>query len=114
MCAVIVNRLSLTVVWGVSFGLKVNPLPCRGFRWSPTRSLPPSGISSEIEMKRVAVIRAGVLGLTAGYHALNAGHEVVVYQADKVPGGMAAHFDFGGLSLERCYHFVCKADRPSN
>ena len=26
---------------------------------------------------------------------------------------MAAHFDFGGLSLERFYHFVCKADRPT-
>ena len=26
---------------------------------------------------------------------------------------MAAHFDFGGLSLERYYHFVCKSDRPT-
>ena len=26
---------------------------------------------------------------------------------------MAAHFDFGGLSLERFYHFVCKADQPT-
>ena len=26
---------------------------------------------------------------------------------------MAAHFDFGGLSIERFYHFVCKADRPT-
>ena len=25
---------------------------------------------------------------------------------------MAAHFDFAGLSIERFYHFVCKADRP--
>ena len=64
-------------------------------------------------MKRVAVIGAGVMGLAAGYHALKAGHSVVVYEADKVPGGMAAHFDFGGLSLERFYHFVCKADRPT-
>jgi protoporphyrinogen oxidase len=64
-------------------------------------------------MKRVAVIGAGVMGLAAGYHALKAGHQVVVYEADKVPGGMAAHFDFGGLSLERFYHFVCKADRPT-
>jgi protoporphyrinogen oxidase len=64
-------------------------------------------------MKRVAVIGAGVMGLAAGYHALKAGHSVVVYEADKVPGGMAAHFDFGGLSLERFYHFVCKADQPT-
>ena len=26
---------------------------------------------------------------------------------------MAAHFDLGGLSIERYYHFVCKADRPT-
>jgi protoporphyrinogen oxidase len=64
-------------------------------------------------MKRVAVIGAGVMGLAAAYHALKAGHSVVVYEADKVPGGMAAHFDFSGLSLERFYHFVCKADQPT-
>ena len=64
-------------------------------------------------MKRVAVIGAGVMGLATAYHALKAGHEAVVYEADKVAGGMAAHFDFGGLSLERYYHFVCKADRPT-
>jgi protoporphyrinogen oxidase len=63
-------------------------------------------------MKRVAVIGAGAMGLAVAYHALKARHRVVVYEADKVPGGMAAHFDFGGLSLERYYHFVCKADRP--
>jgi protoporphyrinogen oxidase len=64
-------------------------------------------------MKRVAIIGAGAMGLAAGYHALKAGHQVVVYEADRVPGGMAAHFDFGGLSLERFYHFVCKADQPT-
>ena len=26
---------------------------------------------------------------------------------------MAAHFDLGGLSIERYYHFVCKADRAT-
>jgi protoporphyrinogen oxidase len=64
-------------------------------------------------MKRVAVIGAGAMGLATAYHALKAGHRVVVYEADTVPGGMAAHFDFGGLSLERYYHFVCKSDRPT-
>jgi protoporphyrinogen oxidase len=61
----------------------------------------------------VAVVGAGVMGLATAYHAQKAGHAVVVYEADKVPGGMAAHFDFGGLSLERYYHFICKADRST-
>lgn len=64
-------------------------------------------------MARVAIIGAGAMGLAAAYHALRAGHEVEVWEADKVPGGMAAHFDFDGLSIERFYHFVCKADRPT-
>ncbi|TJW71904.1 MAG: FAD-dependent oxidoreductase, partial [Mesorhizobium sp.] len=38
------------------------------------------------------------------------GHEVHIIEADDRPGGMAAHFDFGGLSIERFYHFVCKSD----
>jgi protoporphyrinogen oxidase len=64
-------------------------------------------------MEQVAVIGAGAMGLAAAYHAAKAGHRVTVYEADRVPGGMAAHFDFGGLSIERYYHFVCKADQPT-
>lgn len=64
-------------------------------------------------MANVAVVGAGAMGLAAAYHALKAGHRVRVYEADSVPGGMAAHFDFGGLSIERYYHFVCKPDQPT-
>jgi protoporphyrinogen oxidase len=64
-------------------------------------------------MVRVAVVGAGAMGLAAAYHALAAGHAVTVFEADRVAGGMAAHFDFDGLSIERFYHFVCKADRPT-
>jgi protoporphyrinogen oxidase len=64
-------------------------------------------------VKRVAVVGAGVMGLATAYYALKDGHQVTVYEADKVAGGMAAHFDFGGFSLERYYHFVCKADQPT-
>jgi protoporphyrinogen oxidase len=50
------------------------------------------------------------MGLATAWHASKAGHQVVVLEADRIPGGMAAHFDFGGLSIERFYHFVCKPD----
>jgi protoporphyrinogen oxidase len=63
--------------------------------------------------QNVAIIGAGAMGLAAAYHAVKAGHTVTVYEADWVAGGMAAHFDFGGLSIERYYHFVCKSDRPT-
>jgi protoporphyrinogen oxidase len=64
-------------------------------------------------MTEMAVIGAGAMGLAAAYHLLKAGHKVEVFEADDRPGGMAAHFDLDGLSIERFYHFVCKADLPT-
>jgi protoporphyrinogen oxidase len=64
-------------------------------------------------MTRIVVIGAGVMGLAAAHRAVSLGHEVDLIEADSVPGGMAAHFDFGGLSIERFYHFVCKSDEPT-
>jgi protoporphyrinogen oxidase len=53
------------------------------------------------------------MGLAAAYHALKYGHDVTLIEAASEPGGMAAHFDFGGLSIERFYHFVCKSDHAT-
>jgi protoporphyrinogen oxidase len=64
-------------------------------------------------MGHVAVVGAGAMGLAAAYHAAKAGYSVEVLEAGPEPGGMAAHFDFDGLSIERFYHFVCKADAPT-
>ncbi|MFC0408649.1 NAD(P)/FAD-dependent oxidoreductase [Roseomonas elaeocarpi] len=64
-------------------------------------------------MTDVAVIGAGAMGLAAAYHLLKAGHRVEVFESDDRPGGMAAHFDLDGLSIERFYHFICKSDQPT-
>jgi protoporphyrinogen oxidase len=53
------------------------------------------------------------MGLAAAYRAAKDGHEVDVIEAAPEPGGMAGHFDFGGVSLERFYHFVCLSDLPT-
>jgi protoporphyrinogen oxidase len=64
-------------------------------------------------MARVIVIGAGPMGMAAAHRALSLGHEVDLVEADRVLGGMAAHFDFGGYSVERFYHFICKSDAPT-
>jgi protoporphyrinogen oxidase len=64
-------------------------------------------------LARLAVIGAGVMGLAAAYHAQKRGHDVTIYETDDIVGGMAAHFDFGGISIERFYHFICKADQDT-
>src|SRR4051812_27059283 len=61
-------------------------------------------------MSRMVVIGAGPMGLAAAYYGAKAGYAVEVFEAGDRPGGMAAHFDFGGLSLERFYHFCCLSD----
>ncbi len=53
------------------------------------------------------------MGLTAGYRAAKNGHQVDIIEAATEPGGMAGHFDFDGISLERFYHFLCHTDYPT-
>src|ERR1700733_15724282 len=64
-------------------------------------------------MAHVVVLGAGAMGLAAAYQAVANGHQVTLLEAAPEPGGMAAHFDLAGLSIERFYHFVCKADEPT-
>jgi protoporphyrinogen oxidase len=53
------------------------------------------------------------MGLAAAYRAAKNGHNVDLFEAAPEPGGMAGHFNFDGISLERFYHFVCKTDKPT-
>ena len=98
--------------WPAIFGVKPTPLA-----EALARDLPASRLFADragvLIMARVASIGAGAMGLAAAYHALKAAIEVTVFEAEPSAGGMAAHFDFGGLSIERYYHFVCKADQPT-
>ncbi len=64
-------------------------------------------------MAKVIVVGAGIMGLAAAYQVLQDGHQVEVLEAADVPGGMASHFDLGGYSTEKFYHFICKTDKPT-
>lgn len=50
------------------------------------------------------------MGLGAAYQLVKDGYKPVVFEADDRVGGMAACFDFGGLSIERYYHFHAISD----
>ncbi|MDX2235639.1 MAG: NAD(P)/FAD-dependent oxidoreductase [Hyphomonadaceae bacterium] len=63
--------------------------------------------------KSVVVIGAGPMGLAAAYHAVKRGFDVDVLEAGDTVGGMAAHFDFNGVSIERFYHFCCLSDHDT-
>jgi protoporphyrinogen oxidase len=61
--------------------------------------------------QRIAVLGAGPMGLAVAYQLALDGHQPVVFEADDRIGGMTASFDFGGLNIERYYHFHCISDR---
>jgi protoporphyrinogen oxidase len=63
--------------------------------------------------RKLVVIGAGPMGLAAAYEGLKRGFEVDVLEGDDRVGGMAAHFDFDGLSIERFYHFCCLSDHDT-
>lgn len=50
------------------------------------------------------------MGLACAYELLKKGYQVEIFEADDRIGGMSAHFNFKGLSIERYYHFICKTD----
>lgn len=62
------------------------------------------------DKQRVAVLGAGPMGLAVAYQLALDGKQPVLFEADAVVGGMTASFDFGGLPIERYYHFHCTSD----
>jgi protoporphyrinogen oxidase len=59
---------------------------------------------------RIAVLGAGPMGLAVAYQLALDGYQPILFEADDRLGGMAATFDFGGLEIERYYHFHCTSD----
>ncbi len=64
-------------------------------------------------MKRIAIIGAGVGGMTAAYDLIKAGHSVVVYDGAATVGGLAGGFKDKDWdwSLEKFYHHWFLTDK---
>jgi protoporphyrinogen oxidase len=61
--------------------------------------------------KKVAIIGAGIGGLTAGYELSKKGYEVTVFEKEKEIGGLLSDFEIEGENLEKVYHHIFKTDK---
>jgi protoporphyrinogen oxidase len=64
-------------------------------------------------MKRIAVIGAGIGGMSAAFDFVNSGDQVVIFEASDAPGGLAAGFRKPDWkwSVEKYYHHWFTSDR---
>lgn len=60
---------------------------------------------------KIAIVGAGITGLTTAYYLSKKGHKVVIYEKDEVVGGLASGFKIGDWYLERFYHHIFKSDK---
>jgi protoporphyrinogen oxidase len=62
--------------------------------------------------RRTAVLGGGALGLTVALRLAQRGIPVTVYEAEALPGGLAAGFEIRpGMWLEKFYHHLFRSDR---
>lgn len=61
-------------------------------------------------MRDVAVVGAGLAGLTAAYRLAQAGLKPQVFERYPVPGGLARVIEVGGEPLEVFYHHLFTND----
>ncbi len=60
---------------------------------------------------KVAIIGAGITGLSAGYYLSKKRNQVVIFEKDSFAGGLASGFKAGDWYLERFYHHIFKSDQ---
>lgn len=61
--------------------------------------------------KKVAIIGAGISGLTAGIYALKAGYEVEIFERNASVGGLCTGWYRKGSYIDGCIHWLTESDR---
>jgi protoporphyrinogen oxidase len=77
-----------------------------------TAEINSSKIGTSTQKKQIAIIGAGVAGLSAAWDLVQAGHHVTIYEAGSEVGGLAAGFRDTNWewSLEKFYHHWFETD----
>lgn len=60
--------------------------------------------------KRIAVLGAGIGGLTSAYYLARAGFRPIVFESSDRLGGLGTHFEHDGQVLDRFYHVLLDSD----
>ncbi len=56
-------------------------------------------------MQKVAILGAGIAGISASYHLKQAGIESVIYEKDDTWGGLCGNFEIKGFRFDKAPHF---------
>jgi len=61
---------------------------------------------------KIAIIGAGLTGLSAGYYLTKKGYNVTIFEKESFPGGLAGSFLINNWQwpLERYYHHIFTSD----
>ncbi|MEI8067438.1 MAG: FAD-dependent oxidoreductase [Candidatus Shapirobacteria bacterium] len=63
-----------------------------------------------MDSKKIAIIGAGIGGLSLGYELTKKGHTVTVFEKEKEIGGLLSSFEMESENLEKTYHHIFKND----
>lgn len=58
----------------------------------------------------IAILGAGITGLTIAYELKDTGHRITFFEKHDRPGGLARSFNIDGEEVEVFYHFICMND----
>ena len=59
---------------------------------------------------RFGIVGGGLLGLTAAWNLVKAGHEVTIFEGAPRCGGLASPWELGGVTWDRHYHVTLLSD----
>lgn len=70
--------------------------------------------NNEATKKKVAIIGAGVSGLTAGTYLLDNGYDVTIYEKHFIPGGQCTGWTRNGTFIDGCAHWIVGTNPTSD